>query len=72
MPRMKSVAHATYILGWISLLAAVLLRLLLLAGVGIAFEISARVMIPHSLLELSVVLFLASIASDIRERAGNA
>lgn len=71
MARLESVASATYVLGWISLVAAAIYRLIISTAAGEAI-FSATRLVPRSLLGLSLVFFIVSIASDLRVRAGKA
>jgi hypothetical protein len=63
MNRMRSIAAITYATGWISLVAGVIYRVWLYhtkASVG-----SANIL-PHNLLQLSLLAFVIAIASDNR------
>jgi hypothetical protein len=69
---MESVARVTYILGWISLAAAIVYRALLLGSAGQAVFLMTRGLVPRSLLALSALLFLICIASHLRAPASRA
>ena len=64
MSRLHSIAAVTYGLGWVSAIAAVIYRLIYSSGGG---RISASThILPHNLLQLSVLAFLVCIASEVR------
>ena len=66
---MDSIARITYAVGWISLAVAIVYRVLLLSSAGDTLFSISRGLVPRSFLGLSVLLFLACIASDLRARA---
>ena len=64
MSRLHSIAAVTYGLGWVSAIAAVIYRLIYSSGGG---RISASThILPHNLLQLSVLAFLVCNASEVR------
>ena len=60
----------TYWLGWVSLAAAVVARILLPTSAGV--RMAAMHILPRNFLELTVVFFLASIASYTCSRSSKA
>jgi hypothetical protein len=69
---MGPIASATYGLGWISLVLAVVYRILLFTAAGRAMVARTGGLVPRSLLGFSALLFLVSIASDLRARGSKA
>jgi hypothetical protein len=58
----SKIAEWSYYLGCVSAAAAIVYRALWLGGLGVRL-FGAPHVVPHNVLELSVVLFLVSIAS---------
>ena len=61
------IAQWSYYLGCVSAAAAIVYRALTLGGVRL---LSAPRVIPHNFLDLSILLFVISIASDARAMVG--
>jgi hypothetical protein len=55
--------RATYVLGWLSLIAAVVERIAIMASQGVAERALHHQVLPFNFLELSFLFFLISIAS---------
>lgn len=65
MARLQSSARFTYALGWISAAAAFAYHALFYGSIGARILAVTRVS-PYQLLELGVLSFIISIASDVR------
>ncbi len=64
MNRMRLVAAITYAIGWISIVAGGIYRLWLYHGN--ASSVGRANILPHNLLQLSLLAFVIAIASDSR------
>jgi hypothetical protein len=64
MNRMRWIAAITYTIGWISIVVGVIYRLWLYHGK--AASIGSANILPHNLLQLSLLAFVIAIASDSR------
>jgi hypothetical protein len=62
------IADWSYYLGFVSAAAALVYRALLFGSLGVRLFGVSRVL-PHNLLELSILLFVASIASNANTTA---
>ncbi len=67
---MTGMAKLTYWLGWLSLALAVIGRMLLLTGMR--ERMAAAQVLPRNFIQLTVVFFLASIASYTCNRLSKA
>jgi len=65
MACLRSLARFTYALGWISAAAAFTYHALIYGSIGWRIVAVTRVS-PYQLLELGVLSFIISIASDVR------
>jgi hypothetical protein len=64
MSRMRVIAAITYAIGWISIVVGVIYRLWLYHDKGAS--IGSANILPHNLLQLSLLAFVIAIASDNR------
>jgi hypothetical protein len=64
MNRMRMIAAITYAIGWISIVVGVIYRFWLYHG-NVARIGSANIL-PHNLMQLSLLAFVIAIASDNR------
>ncbi len=64
MSRMRLIAAITYAVGWISIVVGVIYRLWLYHDKGAS--IGSAYILPHNLLQLSLLAFVIAIASDNR------
>lgn len=62
----SKIADWSYYLGCLSAVVAVLYRLLWFGGLGARLFGATPRVVPHSFLELSILLFVISIASNAR------